>query len=160
MPLEGTYEPSSQQWVRDQVALYESSGGTQGTTLRDTGLPVVILGTRGVTSGNVRKTPLMRVEHEGAYAMVGSQGGAPKDPAWAANLRAAPDQVTVQDGPEPWDGVAREVHGEERAAWWERAVAAYPPYAEYQQRTDRVIPVFVVERRGSEPGPSERNIGG
>jgi deazaflavin-dependent oxidoreductase (nitroreductase family) len=88
----------------------------------------------------------MRVEHGGAYAMVGSQGGAPKDPAWVANLRAAPDQVTVQDGPEPWDGVAREVTGEEKRQWWERAVAAYPAYAEYQQRTDREIPVFVVER--------------
>ena len=107
----------------------------------------------------MRKTPLMRVEHGGAYAMVGSQGGAPKDPAWVANLRAAPDQVTVQDGPEPWDGVAREVHGEERAVWWERAVAAYPLYAEYQQRTDRVIPVFVVERRG-DGGAAERNLGG
>jgi F420H(2)-dependent quinone reductase len=94
----------------------------------------------------VRKNGLMRVEHEGAYAMVGSQGGAPRDPAWVANLRRHPDQVTVQDGPEPWDGVAREVAGEERRQWWERAVAVYPPYAEYQQRTDREIPVFVVER--------------
>src|SRR3712207_5854921 len=99
----------------------------------------------------------MRVEHEGAYAMVGSQGGAPTHPAWVANLRAAPDQVTVQDGPEPWDGVAREVHGEEKAAWWERAVAAYPPYADYQRRTDREIPVFVVERRNR---GERRNVGG
>ncbi len=156
MPLEGEYEPSPEAWVREQVARYEASGGREANTLRDTGLPVVIFSTRGARSGKVRKQPLMRVEHEGAYAMVGSQGGAPTDPAWVANLRAAPDQVTVQDGPEPWDGVAREVHGEEKAAWWERAVAAYPPYAEYQQRTDRVIPVFVVE---SQPG-ARRNLGG
>jgi F420H(2)-dependent quinone reductase len=149
MPLEGEYEPSPQQWVRDQVAQYEASGGREANTLLDTGLPVCIFSTRGAKSGKVRKQALMRVEHEGAYAMVGSQGGAPTDPAWVANLRAYPDQVTVQDGPEPWDGVAREVTGEEREQWWERAVAAYPPYAEYQEKTDRVIPVFVVERAGT-----------
>ncbi|MGY1636204.1 nitroreductase family deazaflavin-dependent oxidoreductase [Geodermatophilus sp. SYSU D00742] len=147
MPLSGEYEPSTQQWVRDQVERYEATGGREANTLRDTGLPVVVFSTRGARSGKVRKQPLMRVEHEGAYAMVGSVGGAPKDPAWVANVRAHPDQVTVQDGPEPWDGVAREVTGEERAQWWERAVAAYPEYAVYQQRTDREIPVFVVERR-------------
>ncbi|MGY1823909.1 nitroreductase family deazaflavin-dependent oxidoreductase [Geodermatophilus sp. SYSU D00079] len=147
MPLSGEYEPSTQQWVRDQVERYEATGGREANTLRDTGLPVVVFSTRGAKSGKVRKQPLMRVEHEGAYAMVGSVGGAPKDPAWVANVRAHPDQVTVQDGPEPWDGVAREVSGEERAQWWERAVAAYPEYAVYQQRTDREIPVFVVERR-------------
>jgi deazaflavin-dependent oxidoreductase (nitroreductase family) len=147
MPLEGEYEPSTQQWVRDQVEHYEATGGREANTLRDTGLPVVVFSTRGAKSGKVRKQPLMRVEHEGAYAMVGSVGGAPKDPAWVANVRAHPDQVTVQDGPEPWDGVAREVSGEERAQWWERAVAAYPEYAVYQERTDREIPVFVVERR-------------
>jgi deazaflavin-dependent oxidoreductase (nitroreductase family) len=146
MPLEGKYEPSPQQWVRDQVDLYERTGGREGNTLLDRGLPVVIFSTRGARSGNVRKQPLMRVEHEGAYAMVGSQGGAPTDPAWVANLRKYPDQVTVQDGSEPWDGVAREVTGEEKAQWWERAVAAFPDYADYQQRTDREIPVFVVER--------------
>jgi deazaflavin-dependent oxidoreductase (nitroreductase family) len=146
MPLEGEYEPSPEAWVREQVARYEATGGREAATLRDTGLPVVIFSTRGVKSGKVRKQPLMRVEHEGAYAMVGSQGGAPKDPAWVANIRTYPDQVTVQDGPEPWDGVAREITGEEKAQWWDRAVTAYPPYAEYQQKTDRVIPVFVVER--------------
>jgi F420H(2)-dependent quinone reductase len=146
MPLTGEYEPSPQKWVRDQVALYERTGGREGNTLLDRGLPVVIFSTRGAKSGNVRKQPLMRVEHEGAYAMVGSQGGAPTDPAWVANLRRYPDQVTVQDGPEPWDGVAREVTGEEREQWWERAVAAFPDYADYQTKTDRVIPVFVVER--------------
>jgi deazaflavin-dependent oxidoreductase (nitroreductase family) len=159
MPLEGEYEPSSQAWVREQVERYEATGGREAGTLRDTGLPVVIFSTRGAKSGKVRKQPLMRVEHGGAYAMVGSQGGAPTDPAWVANLRAHPDQVTVQDGPEPWDGVAREVHGEERAQWWERAVVAYPPYADYQQKTERVIPVFVVERRPDGVG-ERRNIGG
>jgi F420H(2)-dependent quinone reductase len=146
MPLEGEYEPSPEAWVREQVERYEASGGREADTLRDTGLPVVVFSTRGAKSGRVRKQPLMRVEHEGAYAMVGSQGGAPKDPAWVANLRWHPDHVTVQDGPEPWDGVAREVTGEEKRDWWERAVAAYPDYADYQRRTDREIPVFVVER--------------
>jgi deazaflavin-dependent oxidoreductase (nitroreductase family) len=146
MPLEGEYEPSPQKWVREQVELYERTGGREGNTLLDRGLPVVVFSTRGAKSGKVRKQPLMRVEHEGAYAMVGSQGGAPDDPAWVANLRAYPDQVTVQDGPEPWDGVAREVTGEEKAQWWERAVAAFPDYADYQRKTDREIPVFVVER--------------
>ena len=147
MPLEGNYDPSPQQWVRDQVELYERTGGREGNTLRDTGLPVVIYSTRGVKSGNVRKQPLMKVEKDGAYLMVGSQGGAPSDPAWVSNLRAAPDQVTVQDGPEPWDGVARELSGEERAEWWDRAVAAFPNYADYQTKTDRQIPIFQVELR-------------
>jgi F420H(2)-dependent quinone reductase len=147
MPLEGTYEPSSAQWVRDQVERYEATGGREANTLRDTGLPIAIFWTRGAQSGKVRKNALMRVEHDGRYLMVGSQGGAPKDPAWVSNIRKHPDQVTVQDGPEPWDGVARELTGEEKAVWWERAVAAYPPYAEYQERTDREIPVFLVERR-------------
>jgi deazaflavin-dependent oxidoreductase (nitroreductase family) len=137
MPLQGEYEPSTQAWVREQVERYEATGGREANTL---------FWTRGAKTGKVRKNGLMRVEHEGAYAMVGSQGGAPKDPAWVANLRAHPDQVTVQDGPEPWDGVAREVTGEEKRQWWERAVAVYPEYDRYQQRTDREIPVFVVER--------------
>ena len=146
MPLQGEYEPSPQAWVREQVERYEATGGREANTLRDTGIPIAIFWTRGAKTGKVRKNGLMRVEHEGAYAMVGSQGGAPKDPAWVANLRAHPDQVTVQDGPEPWDGVAREVTGEEKRQWWERAVAVYPEYERYQQRTDREIPVFVVER--------------
>ena len=146
MPLEGEYEPSAAQWVREQVERYEASGGREANTLRDTGLPIAIFWTRGAKTGNVRKNGLMRVEHDGAYLMVGSQGGAPQDPAWVSNLRAHPDQVTVQDGPEPWDGVARELSGDERAQWWQRAVAAYPPYAEYQERTDREIPIFLVER--------------
>jgi deazaflavin-dependent oxidoreductase (nitroreductase family) len=147
MPLEGTYEPSTQQWVRDQVERYEATGGREANTLRDTGLPIAIFWTRGARSGNVRKIGLMRVEHDGVYAMVGSQGGRPTDPAWVHNLRAHPDQVTVQDGPEPWDGVAREITGEEKEVWWERAVAAYPSYADYQRKTEREIPVFLVERR-------------
>jgi deazaflavin-dependent oxidoreductase (nitroreductase family) len=147
MPLEGEYEPSAQQWVRDQVERYEATGGREANTLRDTGLPVAIFWTRGAKSGNVRKNALMRVEHRGAYLMVGSQGGAPTDPAWVSNVRKAPDQVTVQDGPEPWDGRARELSGDERQEWWDRAVAAFPQYAEYQTKTDRLIPVFLATRR-------------
>ena len=144
MPVEGQYEPSPRAWVRDQVELYEGSGGTQGTTLRDTGLPVVIITNRGVRSGKVRKTPVMRVEHDGRYAAVGSQGGAPTHPNWVYNFRANPS-VQLQDGPDRTDMIAREVTGDERAQRWERAVAAYPPYAEYQQKTTRQIPVFVLE---------------
>ena len=146
MPLEGEYEPSPEKWVRDQVELYERTGGQEGNTLRDTGLPVVIFTTRGRKSGKLRKTPLMRVEHEGRYAMVASKGGAPDHPVWYYNLKADPDALMVQDGPEPFDARAREVTGEERRIWWERAVAAYPPYADYQRNTEREIPVFVVER--------------
>ena len=144
MPLEGEYEPSPSQWVRDQVELYESSGGTKGTTLADTGLPVILLTTVGAKSGKIRKTPLMRVEHDGTYAVVASQGGAPTHPVWYFNVQADP-HVELQDGPRKWDLTAREVTGDEKAAWWERAVAAYPPYAEYQTKTDRQIPVFVLE---------------
>ncbi|MFH8218024.1 nitroreductase family deazaflavin-dependent oxidoreductase [Streptomyces sp. NPDC018057] len=144
MPLEGEYEPSPTQWVREQVELYESSGGTEGTTLRDTGLPVVLLTTRGARSGKLRKTPLMRVEHDGRYAVVASQGGAPQHPFWYFNLVADP-RVALRDGPAERDMTAREVTGAEKAEWWERAVAAFPPYAEYQEKTSREIPVFVLE---------------
>lgn len=144
MPLEGEYEPSPTRWVREQVERYEGSGGTEGTTLRETGLPVVVLTTRGARSGKIRKTPLMRVEHEGRYALVASQGGAPRHPVWYHNVTADP-RVELQDGPEKQDMTAREVTGAEKAEWWKRAVAAYPPYADYQERTDREIPVFVVE---------------
>jgi len=147
MAVEGEYEPSTRAWVREQVEQYESSGGTRGTTLRDTGLPVVIITNRGARSGNLRKTPVMRVEHDGRYAAVASQGGAPTHPFWYYNLRADP-LVELQDGPRKQDMAAREVTGDERAQWWERAVAAYPPYAEYQERTARQIPVFVLEPRG------------
>ncbi len=143
MPLTGEYEPSTQQWVRDQVEAYESSGGTQGTTLRD--MPVVLLTMVGAKSGKLRKVPLMRVEHEGAYAAIASMGGAPQNPTWYANLVQHPG-LELQDGPSKWDMTAREVTGDERAAWWVRAVAAYPDYADYQLKTDRQIPVFVLER--------------
>ncbi|MEU3858846.1 nitroreductase family deazaflavin-dependent oxidoreductase [Streptomyces sp. NPDC028722] len=144
MPLEGEYEPSPTQWVREQVELYERSGGTEGTTLRDTGLPVIVLTTRGAKSGKIRKTPLMRVEHEGRYAAVASLGGAPRHPVWYFNVLSDP-QVELQDGPVKRDMRAREITGAEKAEWWERAVAAFPPYAEYQQKTSREIPVFVLE---------------
>jgi F420H(2)-dependent quinone reductase len=144
MAIEGEYMPSPAAWVRDQVAEYEGSGGTAGTTLRDTGLPVVIVTNVGVKTGAVRKTPLMRVEHEGVYLAVGSKGGAPQNPLWVSNLRANPD-VVLQDGARTSQMTAREVHGGERETWWERAVAAFPPYAEYQKKTDRLIPVFVLE---------------
>jgi deazaflavin-dependent oxidoreductase (nitroreductase family) len=144
MPVDGEYEPSTSAWVREQVDLYENSGGTQGTTLGDTGLPVVLVTNRGASSGKVRKTPVMRVEHDGRYAMVASKGGAPEHPQWYYNVRANP-RVELQDGPRRQEMIAREVTGEERAQWWKRAVAAYPPYAEYQERTTREIPVFVLE---------------
>jgi deazaflavin-dependent oxidoreductase (nitroreductase family) len=147
MSLEGHYEPSPSAWVREQVELYERTGGAEGNTLRDTGLPVIVVTTRGNKSGNIRKTPLMRVEHDGAYALVASQGGAPKHPVWYYNLISNPESVTIQDGPEPFEVSVREVTGDERAAWWERAVAAFPPYAQYQLKTERVIPVFVATKR-------------
>jgi deazaflavin-dependent oxidoreductase (nitroreductase family) len=142
MPLDGDYEPSTQKWVRDQVELYESSAGTQGTMLH--GKPVVILTTRGARSGKLRKAALMRVEHEGSYAVVASMGGAPKNPVWYFNAVAHP-RVELQDGPARQDMVARELSGDERAVWWQRSVAAFPNYADYQKRTEREIPVFVVE---------------
>lgn len=147
MPLEGEYEPSPEKWVRDQVELYEKSGGTKGTTMR--GMPVVVLTTRGAKSGKIRKSPLMRVEHEGTYAVVASLGGAPKHPVWYYNVVADP-QVELQDGPVRKDMRAREVTGDEKALWWERAVAAYPDYAEYQKKTDRRLPVFVLEPTAQE----------
>ena len=142
MPLHGEYEPSPRQQTRDQVELYERSGGTEGTTNR--GRPVVILTSRGAKSGRLRKSALQRVEHNGIYAVVASMGGAPKHPLWYHNLIADP-HVELQDGPVRQDMVAREVDGEERSAWWERAVASWPDYAEYQKKTERVIPVFVLE---------------
>lgn len=143
MTPEGEYEPSSWDWVRNQVAEYEASGGTRANTLLDTGLPIVVVTTRGNKTNKVRKTPLMRVEHDGEYALVASMGGAPKHPVWYFNVVAHPDEVTVQDGPEPFEVRVRELDGDERDRWWERAVAAYPPYAEYQERTERRIPVLL-----------------
>ncbi len=145
--IEGEYQASPVGWVRNQVERYERSGGREGNTLLDTGMPVIILTTRGNKSGKVRKTPLMRVEHGGEYALVASLGGAPKHPVWYQNLKADP-AATLQDGPEPYPVVVCELSGDEWAAWWERAVTAYPPYAEYQGRTQRVIPVFLARRGG------------
>jgi F420H(2)-dependent quinone reductase len=142
MPLKGEYEPSTMQFVRDQVELYESSGGTEGTTLQD--LPVIILTTLGAKSGKIRKSPLMRVEHNGSYAVVASMGGAPTHPVWYHNLVADP-RVELQDGPVRQDMLAREVTGDEKAAWLARAVEAFPDYAEFQKKTDREIPIFVLE---------------
>lgn len=136
------YLPSPHEWVRNQVSAYESSGGTDGTTLR--GMPVVVLTMVGAKTGAMRKVPLMRVEHEGSYAAVASMGGAPTNPVWYRNLLAHPE-VDLQDGPVTILVRARELSGAERTLWWDRAVAAYPDYADYQKRTDRLIPVFVLE---------------
>lgn len=147
MVLQGDYAPSAAQWVRDQVDAYERSGGQEANTLRDTGLPIVVVAMRGNKTGKVRKIALMRVEHNGEYALVASKGGAPKHPVWYFNLRANPEEVTLQDGAEPFEVTVRELDGAEREAWWQRAVAAYPPYAEYQTRTKRQIPVFLATRK-------------
>ena len=144
MALTGDYEPSPEKWVRDQVEAYESSDGERGNTLRDTGRPVVIVTSKGARSGKIRKTPLMRVEHGGRYALVASQGGAPKHPTWYFNLLGHP-HIELQDGPVPQDMTARLLEGAEKAEWWERAVEAYPSYASYQTRTERTIPVFLAE---------------
>lgn len=142
MPLEGEYEPCTWGAAAEQVARIEASGGTEGTTRA--GAPCIVLWTRGARSGKVRKTPLIRVADGACYAAVGSMGGAPKDPAWVMNLRAD-GRATVQDGPAVLDVVARELTGEEKAEWWSRATAVWPAYDEYQARTERAIPVFVLE---------------
>lgn len=141
MPLTGEYAPSTSDFARQQVEQIESSGGTEGTVLN--GRPVVVLWTLGAKSGKIRKTPLMRVEQDGEYAVVASLGGAPKHPVWYHNMLAHP-LVELQDGPVRRDYVAREVTGAERDVWWERAVAAWPDYEAYTTRTDRVIPVLVL----------------
>ena len=146
MPITGEYEPSAWDWVRDQVAEYEASGGQRANTLMDTGMPIIVLTTRGNKSGKVRKMALMRVEHDGEYGLVASQGGMPTNPSWYYNLVADPTALMIQDGPEARDYVAREVTGEEKAEWWARSVAAYPPYDEYQAATTRVIPLLVARR--------------
>lgn len=142
MPLQGEYEPSPAKWVRDQVEKYESSGGIDGTTLR--GMPVVVMTVRGAKSGKLRKVPVMKVEHDGVYAVVASKGGSAHHPLWYYNLVANP-RIEVQDGPIRKDVVARQVFDDERAKWWEHAVAAYPDYAGYQKKTTRQIPVFLLE---------------
>ena len=143
MPLSGEYAPSTSGWARDQAETIESTNGAEGTEMR--GMPVIVLTTRGAKTGKLRKTALMRVEHDGQYAVVGSLGGAPKNPVWVYNVRAEP-HVELQDGPDKHDYLARETEGDERELWWKRAVEAYPDYANYQTRTDRVIPVFVLTK--------------
>jgi deazaflavin-dependent oxidoreductase (nitroreductase family) len=146
--LPGDYEPSPSEWVRDQVAEYEASGGQRANKFLDTDMPIIVITTRGAKSGKVRKNPLMRVEHGGEYALVASKGGAPQNPEWYHNLVTHPDEVTVQDGAEPIAVRVREVGGDEKKEWWARAVAAYPPYAEYQEKTDRQIPLLVATPAG------------
>jgi deazaflavin-dependent oxidoreductase (nitroreductase family) len=141
MPLTGEYEPSTADWARKQVELFEATDGAKGNSLR--GRPIIVLTSVGAKSGKLRKTPLMRVEHDGEYAVVASLGGAPKHPVWYYNLVKNP-HVELQDGAEKRDYTAREVTGDDKAVWWERAVATWPDYAEYQKRTDRHIPVFVL----------------
>ncbi|WP_127125339.1 nitroreductase family deazaflavin-dependent oxidoreductase [Georgenia sp. SYP-B2076] len=145
MTLTGEYEPSTSKRSRDQVEVYESSSGTEGTTLH--GRPCVVVTMLGAKSGKLRKVPLMRVEHDGDYALVASMGGAPRHPVWYRNVVTNP-HVELQDGPQKWDMVAHEATGEEKRTWWERAVAAFPPYADYQAKTEREIPLFVLEREG------------
>src|SRR3989337_1147424 len=148
MSLTGEYEPSSWDWVRDQVELYERTGGAEGNTLRDTGLPIIIVTTRGSTTGTLRKLGLTGVEHDGECALVASKGGSPEQPGWYHNVQADPTAVMLQDGPEPFDLDVRELpEGPERDEWWARSVAAYPPYADYQEKTDRLIPVLIATRR-------------
>jgi len=142
MPLTGEYVPSRSDWVREQVDAYEASDGREANTLRETGIPIIVITSRGASSGKLRKFALMRVEHEGEYALVASIGGAPKNPAWYHNLVAEP-LVEIQDGPAPADFTTRIIDGDERAAWWERAVGVFPTYTEYAAKTDRAIPVFL-----------------
>ena len=141
MPLTGEYQPSPSAWAREQAERYEESGGTQAATMKD--LPIIVLTSVGAKSGKLRKTPLMRVEHDGQYAVVASKGGAPEHPVWYYNLKKNP-HVELQDGAVKRDYFATEVTGDEKAEWWTRAVKAYPEYADYQRKTSREIPVFVL----------------
>ncbi|GAA1596984.1 nitroreductase family deazaflavin-dependent oxidoreductase [Actinoplanes couchii] len=143
MPLTGEYAPSPSDWAREQAEKYEATGGAEGNDIM--GRPIIVLTSVGAKSGQLRKTPLMRVEHDGEYAVVGSLGGAPKNPVWVYNLRANP-RVELQDLQEKHEYIAREVSGAERDVWWERSVAAFPQYEEYTKKTDRVLPVFVLTR--------------
>jgi deazaflavin-dependent oxidoreductase (nitroreductase family) len=144
--MSADYEASPWKWVREQVETYERTGGKEARTLGDTEWPIVVVTTRGNKSGKVRKVPLMRVEHGGEYALIASMGGAPKHPVWYYNLKADP-AITIQDGEAARAFEVRELEGDERSTWWTRAVDAYPPYAEYQERTERLIPVFVATPR-------------
>lgn len=141
--LSGTYVPSTSAWVRDQVELYERTGGREGGTLLDTGIPVIIVAMRGAKSGQVRKIALMRVEHDGSYLLVASKGGADTNPDWYFNLLANPREVTVQDGPEPHWVEVREIDGDEYDEWWNRAVKVFPRYSEYREKTSRRIPLLL-----------------
>jgi deazaflavin-dependent oxidoreductase (nitroreductase family) len=145
MALQGTYAPSKAQWVRDQVAAYEESEGERANMLRETGFPIVVITSVGARSGHLRKNPVMRVERDGTYVAIASKGGAPDNPEWYHNFLAHP-QVDLQDGAEKHTYDVRLVEGEERAEWWEYAVETWPTYGEYQKKTDREIPVFVLER--------------
>ena len=142
MPLTGTYEPSSNEYVADQVETFEQSGGTEGNTMR--GVPIIVLWTKGRKSGAIRKTPLMRVNDGDRYAVVASQGGAPEHPEWYLNLEADPS-VSLQDGPDVRDYVAHTASPQEKAEWWPKATAVWPDYDAYQEKTDREIPLVVLE---------------
>jgi deazaflavin-dependent oxidoreductase (nitroreductase family) len=142
MPLTGEYVPSTMDWVREQVDTYEATNGREANTLRETGIPIIVVTTKGASSGNVRKFALMRVEHEGEYALVASIGGAPQNPSWFHNLVAEP-LCEIQDGPAPADYTTSIVDGDERQVWWDRAVEVFPTYAQYAEKTDRTIPVFI-----------------
>jgi deazaflavin-dependent oxidoreductase (nitroreductase family) len=144
MTFDGEYGPSTWDWVAEQAEEYEASNGQKASMLRDTGLPIIVMTTIGHRTGLVRKVPLMKVEHEGQYAIVASKGGAKEHPGWYHNLMADP-KVLVQDGPAPFETTVRLLSGEERAGWWERSVEAFSPYAEYQEKTDREIPLFITE---------------
>lgn len=149
MSFTGEYEPSTWGWVADQVATYEASGGSEANTLMDTGIPIIVFTTVGRKTGKVRKVPLMRVEHEGEYALVASKGGDPKHPGWFYNLEANP-KIMMQDGPEPYETTVRQLEGDEYDLWWDRSVAVYAPYAEYQVKAkDRKIPVFLTAKPSS-----------
>ena len=143
--LSGEYIPSTSEWVRNQIEQYESSGGKEGNTLLDTGIPVIIVTMRGAKSGAVRKIALMRVEHNGAYALVASKGGAPENPGWYYNLLAHPTEVLVQDGPEPFTVKVREINGDEYNEWWQRSAEVFPQYTSYKEKTDRTIPILLAE---------------
>lgn len=145
MPLTGEYEPSTSEWAREQAETYERTGGAEAGTLR--GVPIIVLTTLGAKSGRLRKTALMRVEHDGAYAVIASRGGAPENPQWYTNMLREP-LVELQDGAVRRDYLSRVVTGAERDVWWERAVAVWPDYAEYQKKTERLIPVLVLEPTG------------
>jgi deazaflavin-dependent oxidoreductase (nitroreductase family) len=145
MPLTGEYEPSTSDWVRTQVDTYEATNGREANTMGTSGIPVIIVTSLGASTAKLRKFALMRVEHDGDYALVASMGGAPSNPSWYHNLIAEP-LVMIQDGPEPHDYVTHIAEGDERAVWWDRAVDVFPTYADYERKTDRVIPVFIARR--------------